>query len=260
MIRPNPGRPAGIMWGSFSHADGEGRFPADLLWSNASCVRRVQAHHLSPVFRAVAGRHLHVCDMTTENVGSALRELHAAGIRDGFVKTRAKGSTLRFAMGEDPARLLRDMDDEDRSWGWLIVQNEGAAAALIVQEAFLPTFEYRMMVVGRAVACGAGCIESMTPVDNEGQRLDDRMETVRSDGVLVRRPDLVARYEDFAIRFADAWADEQGDDTAYSLDLSIDARTGEVVPIELNPMANLGLYANHADLLVEALIAQAPVR
>src|SRR3546814_8159898 len=63
-------------------------------------------------------------------------------------------------------------------------------------------------------------------------------------------PDTAQRYRDFATAYAKDWAAEHGDHMMYSLDLAVDARTGEVVAIEMNPMLNLGLYATSADAIV----------
>ena len=80
------------------------------------------------------------------------------------------------------------------------------------------------------------------------------MEVVRNDGEIIRDPDLAARYLDFARDYAAAWTAEHGAECGYSLDLSVDAETGAIVPIEMNPLLNLGLYANDADRIVDAML------
>lgn len=254
MISRNPDAPRGIMWGSFSVWDGmNGPFVADLAWNSADCVRRVQDHYGSAVFLAAAGRTIHVCDADKEQIVQALQSLHDSGVRRGFVKTRAKGTTSAFDMGEDRERLFRDMDPKS-DWGWHLVQHEGARKAMIVQEGMEPRNEYRVMVVGRTPVGGAGCIVDHTPCDHEGRAFDDRMEVVRDDRTTVRNTALADRYAEFAFRFARDWADENGDDVAYALDLCLDARDGRIKAIEMNPMMNLGLYANDPTLIVSAML------
>ena len=265
MVPPRPDAPKGVMWGVFSAWDGVGTmggsdapaFPADLLWNAAPMVAKVQDHFSSPTFLAAAGRRVAVCDVDRGQIDAALLALHDAGIREGFVKTRAKGATSRFTMGEDRGRLFRDMDTPDDDWGWMLVSHEGAARAIVVQEAFEPLHEYRTIVVGRRPVTGAGCVESMTPCDNEGAPFDQRTERTRGDGVLVRDAALVNAYEAFARDFAARWADAHGDDAGYSLDLALDGRTGSIVAIEMNPLMNLGLYATDPDLMVDAMLRPA---
>jgi hypothetical protein len=91
------------------------------------------------------------------------------------------------------------------------------------------------------------------PLDNMGDRFDDRVELLRNRSEAIRDPETVRRYQEFAETYAVEWAAEYGDHMMYSLDLAIDARTGNVVAIEMNPMLNLGLYACHADALVDAV-------
>src|SRR3546814_8877218 len=110
-----------------------------------------------------------------------------------------------------------------------------------------------MIVVGDRPVTGAGCIEAFAPLDNIGDPFDDRMETIRNRSEAIADPDTAQRYRDFATAYAKDWAAEHGDHMMYSLDLAVDARTGEVVAIEMNPMLNLGLYATSADAIVAAV-------
>lgn len=256
LIASNADEPDTVMWGSFNTFDSmDRRFPANLLWNNADCVRRVQDHFLSPAFLEAAGRMVHICDADRGQVVKALESLHDHGLRHGFIKTRAKGATHSFAMGEDRARLFRDMDPND-DWGLSIVHREGAPKAFVVQQGMEPRNEYRMIVVGRKTVSGAGCIERHVPCDNEGDPFDSRMEIVRGDGRTIRDVELTGRYAAFAESFAERWADENGDDVAYALDLCVDALDDRIKAIEMNPMMNVGLYANDADRIVGAMVGR----
>jgi hypothetical protein len=251
-----PGSPKGVMWGLFNDGDViDFQEDVDLAWNARDKARIVQDYASSPVFLARAGRAMHVCDMERSSVEAALKSMLDSGVTEGFVKTRDKGATHLFDLDAASDRsLFSQMDTEEDDFGWMLVSREGDRKSLYVQERFEPTFEYRVIVVGDRIASGAGCIEAFTPGESLGEFFDDRMEMVRSSGEIAHRPDIAKRYVSFACEFVAAWAAEHGAECGYSLDLSIDARTGEVVPIELNPLLNLGLYANDADRIVHAMV------
>lgn len=257
-VARRPGAPEAIMYGIFSAADSIA-FPveADLMWNNAEATRVVQDYAHSPIFLAHAGRAFHICDMDRSSIMTGLNALHASGVREGFIKSRAKGFARRFTLPEDPAGLWKAMDPED-DISWMTVSHEGQRNALYLQAAFKPIREYRVVVVGNRAVCGAGCIESYTPADSHGNIFDDRMEYYRNSGGIVVDVDTAERYRRFAEAYAREWAAHHGAHMAYSLDLSLDADTGEIVPIEMNPLLNLGLYANRPDLIVEAMLNVTP--
>lgn len=261
--KPRPGSPKGIMWGLFNDGDAW-EFPVDvdLAWNARDKTAIVQDYAHSPVFLARAGRPFHVCDVDRDQIENALRSIVDGGGEAGFVKTRDKSLSYVFSLRDEDAgratSLYARMDGPDQDFGYSTMHREGDRACIYVQGAFRPTFEYRTMIVGDRVASGAGCIEAFTPAESEGSFFDDRMETVRGSGEIVRRPDLAALYEAFATEYAIAWAAEHGSECGYSLDLSIDADTGRVVPIEMNPLLNVGLYANDAHRLVDAMLYQEP--
>lgn len=258
-----PGSPKAIMWGLFNDADAR-EFPidADLAWNSRPLAGMVQDYASSPVFLARAGRPFHVCDMDRDQITTALQALVDDGRDAGFIKTRDKGTAYRFSLADDgrtnllgqPVSLFGRMDGEDQNFSWMLMSREGERGCVYVQGAFRPTREYRVIVVGDRVACGAGCIEAFTPGESEGAFFDDRMEIVRNDGQIIRDRDTADRYLAFAVEYAAAWAAEHGADCGYSLDLAIDDETGAVVPIEMNPLLNLGLYANDADRIVDAML------
>lgn len=260
-----PGNPSAIMWGLFSDADAH-EFPveADLLWNARHLSQTVQDYASSPVFLRHAGRGFHVCDVDRAQIGEALLRLVRSGAARGFVKSRDKGFAYPFplaseGLGEPTAASLFELMDGPRmDFSYSTMHREGDRSCIYVQEAFSPTREYRVIVVGDRVVSGAGCIEAMTPAESEGAFFDDRMEVVRGDGDVVRDPDTAARYVEFARAYAADWAAEHGASCGYSLDLSVDAVTGRVLPVEMNPLLNVGLYANDADRLVAAMLGREP--
>lgn len=259
LVKSNPGAPEAVMWGRFQAADSDGLpIPADLLWNGARQVRAVQDYASSPVFLRHAGRDFHICDMTTESIGRAMAALRTAGHPRGFFKTRDKGETTVFdvpAEGDDKVMRAIPLNDP-----YAFVMREGDQACVYVQQAIRPTREYRIFVVGDRIVTGAGCIVSHTPCDNEGDAFDERMEPIRYTGEIVRDRRTVARYRAFAHAYAMAWAAEHGHDMGYALDLCIDADTGRVQIVEMNPLANVGLYAIRPDLLVDAMTSHPAFR
>jgi len=257
LVPAREGSPKAIMWGRFLPTDSS-HFPldVDLAWNAAPHVRRVQDYPTSPVFLGRVGRDFHVCDMTDSSVSRAMVALREAGRATGFVKTRDKGSTNLFDVPtEGDSRLYMSLDLPDP---YLFAIREGDRACLFVQQAIRPTREYRLFVVGDQVVTGAGCIIEHTPCDNEGLAFDDRVEIIRYQGAVVRDADVVARYVAFAREYALAWAAEHGSDMGYALDLCIDADSDTIQIVEMNPLANIGLYAIDTDLLVDAMVGHAP--
>jgi hypothetical protein len=256
--KARPGSPKGIMWGLFGDGDAW-EFPVDvdLAWNARERSAIVQDYAHSPVFLARAGRPFHVCDVDRDQIETALRSIVDGGGEAGFVKTRDKSLSYLFSLRDDEARatsLYARMNGPDQRFSYSTMHREGDRACIYVQGAFRPTYEYRVIVVGDRVASGAGCIEAFTPAEGEGSFFDDRMEAVRGSGDVVRRPDVAAGYHAFATEYAAAWAAMHGSECGYSLDLSTDADTGRVVPIEMNPLLNVGLYANDVDMIVDAML------
>jgi hypothetical protein len=261
-----PGSPKGIMWGIFTDSDArELPVDVDLAWNARDKASLVQDYAHSPVFLARAGRAFHVCDMDRGQISAALQSIVDGGAERGFVKTRDKGIAYAFSLKDDgrtdmlgrPVSLFARMDGEDQDFSYSLMHRESDRACIYVQGAFAPTCEYRVVVVGDRVASGAGCIEAHTPAESEGSFFDDRMEVVRGSGDIVRMPELAERYAAFASEYAAAWAAVHGAECGYSLDLSVDADSGRIVPIEMNPLLNLGLYANDADRIVDAMLGRA---
>jgi hypothetical protein len=253
MIQPNPSAPPAFMYGRWKDSDSY-EFPRDvhMVGSNAETVKAVVAYPSSPVFQAAAGRRFIVCDAERAQLEAALVELHNAGHREVFIKTRFKQTAKRFSLPDEPVGLWSAIERSEE-FEWFLVQHEGMKQCLFIQEAFVPTKEYRMIIVGDRPVTGAGCIEHFTPIDNPGVRFDERVEPIRNESDEISDPDTIARYAAFAEAYALTWATAHGANMIYSLDLAVDGRTGNIVAIEMNPMLNLGLYATNADLLVQQI-------
>ncbi|AXK43912.1 hypothetical protein [Erythrobacter aureus] len=252
-VPSRPGAAPAFMYGMWRGSDSVS-FPddVDMVGNNAEAVRAVSAYPTATAFLEAAGRDFHICDADTHQLNAVLKEMHDAGHREVFIKTRFKESACRLTMPAEADDLwyktVRGSDLE-----WFLVQHEGAKGVLFIQGVFEPTHEYRMIIVGDQVSTGAGCVEAFTPLDNRGDLFDPRTEEVRNRSSVTRNPDIVARYIEFARSFAQVWATEVGDDMMYSLDLALDATTGNIRAIELNPMTNLGLYACNSAALADAI-------
>lgn len=240
------GAPATVMWGCFRPSDTISfPEPVDLAWNNRDIARTVARWPLSETFKRHAGRHIEILDMSMDDIRAAFKRMMDEGHSDGFLKTVEKAWSSKVDLRSDiPVDIA-----------WDIVANEGVKNALILQGLITPVCEYRIFVVGDQPVTGAGCIESFTPLDRREDRFDHRVEADRNRGAICEHPDLVDSYVDFATQFARDWAIEHGPNTAYTLDLCVDLPTRRIMPIELNPMLNTGLYASDPTLLATALTA-----
>lgn len=252
-VPPQPSQPRAFMYGMWKPSDSI-NFPCsyNLAGNDADSVRAVASYPSSPVFQAAAGREFHVVDADHKEIEAVLRGMHEAGHRRVFIKTRFKEFAGAFDLPESADSLWHTIT-LGTPLEWFLVQHEGAAAVLFIQEAFEPRKEFRTIIVRDHLVTGAGCVERFTPLDNDGSEFDNRMEEVRNTSEPLSDLDTLERYIKFARRFARRWADEHGDQMIYSLDLAVDSRTGKVLAIELNPMTNLGLYACNAETLVAAI-------
>lgn len=267
-----PGSPLGAMLGTWSKNDFMRGLPVDIdvVGSDTRAVRAAGDYGSSETFLRHAGRPMAVAGGDVEGEGgleAALRSVvDATGNGDIFIKTVQKGWAAKFAV--DPAspkslwRQLTDEDDRREEEGldgcgltWIPVQHEGSKNILLVQGRIAPTFEYRIVVIDGRPVTASGCVEAFTPAENTAV-FDPQMEEIRSDGDVVVRPDLVERYLAFADTFCAEFAAERGEGLDYSLDVCIDANTGAVVPIELNPPLNLGAYARSTDAWLAAVVAR----
>lgn len=253
-IPAKPECPDAFMFGMFKASDTiEFPFDVNLVANNADIVTAVMACPQSPVFQKAANRTFHVVDADYDKIEAILLEMHLAGHREVFLKTRFKHAAMRFTLPENTKNIWHSIT-RDSPFEWFLVEHEGNKDALYIQSAFEPRDEYRMIIVGDRPATGAGCIERFTPIDNRGAIFDTRVESIRNLSETRSDPALIDRYLAFAQEFALAWAEKHGSHMVYSLDLAIDAQTEQVVAIEMNPFMNLGLYACNASGIIAAIV------
>ena len=271
--KAKPGAPAGAMLGTWAKSDFMLGLPVDMdpVGSDDRSVRAAGDYGSSATFRRHAGRPMALATGDVEGprgLEAALRTVvDQAGTGETFIKTVQKDWSGRFEV--DPASprglwnqlvdadMALERDDDPHAYGlcWIPVNHEGRNTdVLLVQGRIEPTYEYRIVVIDGRPVTASGCIEAFTPAENLGSAFDPQMERVRSDGEVEVRADLVERYLAFAEVFAAEFAAERGEGLDYGLDVCIDARTGEVVPIELNPCLNLGAYARSTEAWMAAVV------
>lgn len=268
-----PGAPVGAMLGQWSNQDFMKGLPLDMdpVGSDKRSCRAAVGYATSSTFLSRAGRPLIPARGDVQGEGGledALRRtVEATGSGEIFIKTIDKEWAAPFTVDpSSPKDLWEQLVDADMALertgeegyglGWIPVHHEGGKApVLLIQGRIRPTFEYRIVVIDGRPVTGAGCVEAFTPAENEAV-FDSKMEEVRSDGNVVSRPDLVSRYLGFADAFCADFAAECGEGLDYSLDVCVDAATGNVVPIELNPPLNLGAYARDTAAWLAAIVAR----
>lgn len=202
-------------------------------------------------FRAIANRKIHLVPPEAEALNEAIRAI-VPGQGQIFVKTLKKGLAAIYRIDADKAPLDCILEQDD-AIAWMLIQHEGATSPFFcVQGVFAPRYEYRVFMVDGKPVSGAGCIEAMTPVNNE-KIFDEKMEEIRNSGTIIKRADLVEMYVTFAQRAGRSLAGQLDFAPAYALDLSIDEQTGYITPIEINPPYNLGRYASSIDAWVRAI-------
>lgn len=264
-----PGSPLGAMLGTWAKRDFIEGLPIDInvLGSDNRAVTAAGNYANSETFLRHAGRPMVIAggDVEGENgIEAALRRVvEATGSGEIFIKTIQKDWAARFSVDRSSdkglwAQLVRAdaiLEDQGEGYGlgWIPVQHEGAKRLLVVQGRIMPTYEYRIVVIDGRPVTASGCIEVFTPAENTAV-FDPQMEEVRSDGKIVMRPDLVEAYLAFAESFCAEFAVENGKGLDYSLDLCIDASTGKIMPVELNPPLNLGAYARSTDAWLAAVV------
>jgi hypothetical protein len=130
---------------------------------------------------------------------------------------------------------------------------EGDQNALLLQDVIDMRFEARIFVINGQVITGAGIVEENTPQQNQIPVFDPVFETRRNDGSRVFNPELAEKYFHTGQTIAQEILEESGLST-YVLDLALD-ENDNVIVIELNPIAESGLYAINAPQLVNAIVA-----
>lgn len=139
--------------------------------------------------------------------------------------------------------------------GFHFARFEGDRDALLVQEVVAMTHETRFFVVNGEVITGAACIEAHTPRQAPGGDcvLPELFELKRNRRKEVTDPEAAETLLTFARAVAAEVAAETSDLPHYVMDCALGADRKPLV-IELNPIAQSGLYAINADRLFTAIL------
>lgn len=261
-----PGARKGMMLGAWTTRDLlEGPSDkVDIVGTTQQAVKAAGDYAASKTYLRHAGRAIALAKADEDSIEEALQQVvRETGSGDIFIKTVQKEWAASFSVDPDRGGLWDQLCDQDRAieeggYGldWIPVQHEGSSSnILMVQGKIVPTFEYRMFIVDGAPVTGAGCIEAFTPAENL-EIFDAQMEEKRNSGLVVTRDDIRDRYHQFAAIFCKEFAEEHGEGLDFSLDLCIDAQTGEIKVIELNPPINLGRYASDVGAWLAAAVAR----
>ena len=222
-------------------------------------------------FQENAGRQIVLADVPGEpNPVTMQAFIHggpiSTSLADAFDVLRGQDIVLKQAYPGKAMPLIyidKDVADPFDAMGvdtaYHFMRYEGDRASLVVQEEIPMTHETRFFVLNHKVICGAACIETNTPAQNEtGEQLPVKFEVVRNAGVFVEDRWIAQRLERFAEMMCAEIADEAPQMLAYTLDVALDAQ-GLPLIIELNPAAIAGQYALNVDLLFAAImeVAQA---
>lgn len=203
----------------------------------------------SEVFAAENRRGAVLAGGDTESLAAAIRSaLLRSSDRTVWLKSRfTKAIIMRVRVPQgwendpDPDLSLSDVRDPWVSPWDLIMAHEGKSRAILVAPHVEMRAEYRLFLVDGHPVTGAGNIESHTPLDHaRGSIFDPKVEGVRGDGEIGRRPDLVDAYVRRGTSLGERLRDEGRGTCALDLAL-IDGRIGIV---ELNALGNAGLYAS----------------
>jgi len=249
-IRDNGGKTA-FFHAGISSSDRIKGIDYALPMQDADCIKTIMEHLSSKTFQQHAGRTMVLATTNGADISAAVRKIVPES-GEIFLKTIKKEYARKFTI-EAEIDPWKQICEQDENLPWMIMHYDGMEAPYFsVQGVIAPTYEYRMFMVSNTPVSGAGCVEQYTPVDNE-LLFDPKMEMIRNESEIEADRDIVDKYIAFANQFGKDFAAEHGEELAYSLDLCIDANTGNVVPIELNPPFNLGRYASRVDVWVKAI-------
>lgn len=209
-----------------------------------------------PAFRELSGRRWAVAGFYPDNplaadVLDVLKTMFDCGVRDFVIKGLAPKSLLvEFSLSDRPESLFGSEIPSEVTDS--VIHLEGQSEVFLVQERLQLVNEYRMFMAGPNPVSGAGCIEHFTPLDSRGPAFDVRVEGVRGSGTISEEPLTVGAMLGFAY-YAGALLHEQKPElgAAWVMDLAVDAATGDMVVIELNPARNSGLYASSPSAWME---------
>lgn len=124
----------------------------------------------------------------------------------------------------------------------------------LVQSYATITHEMRVIIVDGELVCSAGCIEHLTPLDNEA-RIDPKLRKTRCVDEVVRDQDLANELAQFAV---DAWhkmnaAASQNRPVGGDICIDVALINGRPGIVEVNPLSHLGLYAMDATAMIGAI-------
>lgn len=240
--------PDTVMWGYF-HENDHDAFPvaANLLWNSREMVGLISRWAETGIFESMAGQTFEVLTPSSQSVRQAMQRFQKAGHHYASLKCSKIGWVHFLDLSQD---IPQDVE----------LQIAGAAekdAMLLLQIMLDPLYEYRMFIVGGEVVTGAACLDGFTPLDHiPANPFDFRMEKYRGEGSSpVEMRELTAGYLDFAKEFAARWASQVSSETSYALDMCWDDQTKMIVPMDLLPLANSGLYASSTQRLAKAFCA-----
>lgn len=124
---------------------------------------------------------------------------------------------------------------------------------LIIQEYVNMRYEYRMIIVNNELVCGAGCIEKFTPLNNEGEAFDIKLQEIRNISDIEKSKELVDRYILKTKSILKYMKDNNEELKHFTIDLALNEKN-EIVLIELNPYVNIGFYALKYDCIIKSFI------
>lgn len=240
--------PDTVMWGFFHQNDSDALpVPANLLWNSREMVGLINRWAESGIFESMAGQTFQVVAPSLHPIRHAMHRFHAAGHRYATLKCAGMGWVHFLDLSQD---LPQELEVQ-------LIDAAEAAEPLVLQTMIDSSYEYRMFIVGGEVVTGSGCLDDFTPLNHiAAHPFDLRMEKRRGEGFApVAMPELTAGYLEFAKEFATQWAMQVSGETSYALDMCWDNTTKQIVPMELSPLANSGLYASSTKLLAKAFCA-----
>lgn len=191
----------------------------------------------------------------SSSIETTLAIIKRSGANEALLKRRhAKLSLIRLPLDNwNPGDSFFSCVGEND--GWALINDEGLKNAYLVQEVIPMRFEYRFFVIGGKVVTGAGCVENLTPLDNDGSAFDDNMKEFRVSQQLSPvepHPEILSQYLAFAERVVEEIREERPDFDRYVLDVAL-GRDGSPVIVELNSESNAGFYACNPQLITDAL-------
>lgn len=225
-------------WGS-GHGNTRGEGVADDYWN-------------IPAFEALSGRRWQLAgflpdDQNEPDLLAVLQGMFDDGVHDFVVKgTQPKTLLVKFSLTVRPTDLIGRGTEIPSEITDSALHLEGRSNVFLVQEAIPMIHEYRFFMAGPRPVSGAGCIEKFTPLDSTGSSFDGRTEGRRGSGAVSDTWDEVVKPMLHFAADAGALLHEQAPELgpAWVMDLAVNAETGQIVVIELNPARNAGLYAS----------------